>query len=266
MSDAERLTAQQERDLVIAAERGDPEACRKLVEAFLPAIVGLARGFRSRRGVERQELVQEGVAGLLFAARRYDPWLGTPFWAYASFWVRKAMQELVAELTRPVALSDRAVRALALITSARREHLQAHGAEPTKEKLSLATGLTLAQLESLQATDRTPRSTEEGLTADAETTATVGDMTIDPVAEQAYEQVLDDLEIREVRDLADQLDERERAVIRSHYGLGQPAQTLSQIGDELGLTAERARQIEVAALSKLREELARPAATRVKAT
>ena len=91
-------------------------------------------------------------------------------------------------------------------------------------------------------------------------------MIIDPVAEQAYEQVLDDLEIREVRDLADRLDERERAVIRSHYGLGQPAQTLSQIGDALGLTAERARQIEVAALSKLREELARPAAARVKAT
>ena len=266
MSDAERLTARQERDLVIAAERGDPEACRKLVEAFLPAIVGLARGFRSRRGVERQELVQEGVAGLLFAARRYDPGLGTPFWAYASFWVRKAMQELVAELTRPVALSDRAVRGLALIKSAQREHRQAHGTEPTNENLSLATGLTLAQLESLQATDRTPRSTEDGLTADAETTVTVGDMIIDPVAEQAYEQVLDDLEIREVRDLADRLDERERAVIRSHYGLGQPAQTLSQIGDALGLTAERTRQIEVAALSKLREELARPAAAWVKAT
>jgi RNA polymerase primary sigma factor len=266
MSDAERLTARQERDLVIAAERGDPEACRKLVEAFLPAIVGVARGFPSRRGVERQELVQEGVAGLLFAARRYDPGLGTPFWAYASFWVRKAMQELVAELARPVALSDRAVRGLALIKSARRAHLQAHGTEPTKEKLSLATGFTPAQLDSLQASDRTPRSTDEGLTADAETTATVGDMIIDPVAEQAYEQVLDDLEIRELRDLADLLDERERAVIRSHYGLGQPAQTLSQIGDALGLTAERARQIEVAALTKLREELARPAAARMKAT
>lgn len=266
MSDAARLTARQERDLVIAAERGDAEACRTLVEAFLPAIVGLARGFPSRRGVERRELVQEGVAGLLFAARRYDPGLGTPFWAYASFWVRKAMQELVAELTRPVALSDRAVRGLAVIKSARREHLQAYGTEPTKEKLSHATGFTMAQLESLQASDRTPRSTDEGLTADAETTATVGDMIIDPVAEHAYEEVLDDLEIRELRDLADLLDERERVVIRSHYGLGQPAQTLSQIGDALGLTAERARQIEVAALTKLREELARPAAVRMKAT
>jgi RNA polymerase primary sigma factor len=266
MSDADRLTARQERDLVIAVECGDPEACRRLVEAFLPAIVGLARGFQGRIGVERQELVQEGVAGLLFAARRYDPGLGTPFWAYASFWVRKAMQELVADLTRPVALSDRAVRRLALIKSARREHLEAYGTEPTREELGRATGLTLAHLESLQATDRTPRSMEEPLTSDTETTATVGDMVIDPLAEQAYEQVLDELEIRDVRDLAEQLDERERAIIRSHYGLGQPAQTLSQIGEALGLTAERARQIEVGALTKLREQLAQPAAADMKAT
>ena len=110
----QRLTVLQERDLVVAAECGDSDACRKLVEAFLPAIGDLARGFHGSR-VEHLELLQEGVAGLLVAARRYDPTLGTPFWAYASFWVRKAMQELVAELARPVALSDRAVRELARI-------------------------------------------------------------------------------------------------------------------------------------------------------
>jgi RNA polymerase primary sigma factor len=251
-----RLTAQQERDLVIAAEGGDADACRKLVEAFLPPIAGLARSFHGGTAVERGELVQEGVAGLLHAARRYDPGLNTPFWAYASFWVRKAMQELVAELTRPVALSDRAVRGLALIRTARRDHVQLHGVEPTSEDLRRATGLTPGQLESLQATERTPRGMEERLSASNDAAATFGDTIADPVAEQAYEQVLDDLEIREVRDLADQLDERERAVIRGHYGLGQPVQTLHQIGGALGLTAERARQIEVGALSKLREALA----------
>jgi RNA polymerase primary sigma factor len=253
----ERLTARQERDLVIAAEAGDVDASRKLTEAFLPAIAGLAGGFLSGVGVERQELVQEGVAGLLFAAKRYDPGLNTPFWAYASFWVRKAMQDLVAERTRPVVLSDRAVRGLALIRAARREHLQAHGTEPTDEELSRATGLTRAQLESLEATGRAPRGMEERLIAEGGTTATFGDTIVDPAAEHAFEQVLDDLEIREVRDLAEQLDERERAVIRAHYGLGEPVQTLNQIGAELGVTAERARQIEAGALTKLRESLAK---------
>jgi RNA polymerase primary sigma factor len=259
VSHAQRLTARQERDLVVAAETGDADARRKLVEAFMPAIASLAGGFLSGMGVGHQELVQEGVAGLLVAARRYDADLNTCFWAYASFWIRKAMQELVAELTRPVALSDRAVRALALIRAVRREYTRAHGAEPTNQELSEATGYTPQQLESLQATERRPRHLEERLRPDSDAPATVGDTIIDPDAEQAYEQVLDDLEIRELRDLADQLSERERAVLRAHYGLGEPSRTLDQIGAGLGLTAERARQIELGALNKLRDAFAQPA-------
>jgi RNA polymerase sigma factor (sigma-70 family) len=243
----QRLTAVQERDLVIAAESGDPDACRRLVEAFLPAIADLARGFKNSR-VERLELLQEGVAGLLVAARRYDTTLNTPFWAYASFWVRKAMQELVAELTRPMALSDRAVRELAQIRRALSEHIQKHGVEPTSDELSRATGLTQTQLERLQATERTPRSMQEQVVNAGEAAATIGDTIVDPA-----------FEIRDVRDLTEQLDERERMVIRAHYGLGQDAQTLSEIGAQLGLTAERARQIEAGALSKLRAALSQAA-------
>jgi RNA polymerase primary sigma factor len=244
-----RLTARQERDLVIAAECGDSDASRRLVETFLPAIASHA--FRFRNGVvEQRELLQEGVAGLLFAARRYDAGLNTRFWDFASFWVRKAMQEFVADVARPVSLSDRAVRDLARIRSARREHEQAHRAEPTTAELSRATGLTTAQLESLQATERDPRVMDDQLVADT---------FADPDAEQAYQQVLDNVELGYVRDLTEELDERERAVVRAHYGLGEEPQTLSEIGAGLGLTAERARQIEVGALSKLRERLRKPA-------
>lgn len=199
------------------------------------------------------------MAGLLLAARRFDSQLGTPFWAYATFWVRKAMQELVAELARPVALSDRAARDLTRIRAARYDHLQSHGAEPTEEELSLATGLTPAQIESLRAADRLARSTEERLTDMGPAGMTVGEAIVDPRAEAAYQDVLDRHEIHHVLDLTDALEERERTVIRGHYGLGQEARTLGQIGAELGLTAERARQIESAALGKLRDSLARPA-------
>jgi RNA polymerase primary sigma factor len=258
MGRARSLTAREERELVIGAGCGDSDASRRLVEAFLPAIVGLAAGFPAGMGVERGELVQEGVAGLLLAARRYDPRQSTPFWAYGSFWVRKSMQELVADLTRPVALSDRAVRALASIRAARRGHIQARGAEPTDEELSRATGFTRVHLGSLRAVERRPRPLEEPLSADGETTATVGEKIVDPTAEHAYERVLDKLEILEVRYLANQLAERERTVLRAHYGLDEPAQTLAQIGAGLGLTAERARQIEQAALKRLRAALTSP--------
>jgi RNA polymerase sigma factor (sigma-70 family) len=243
------LSPEQEQELVVGTWRGDAAACRQLVESFLPSIGGVARRVGAGGGVQRADLVQEGVAALLFAARRYDPRLGTPFWGYASFWVRKAMQELVAEVTRPVALSDHAVRGLAKVEAARREHLQAHRAEPTREQLAAATGFTRTQLDSLLASDRTPRSFEEPLGADD---GTFGEIVPDPDAEREYEQVLDNMEIEAVRELAGGLGERERRVLSSHYGLGRPSQTLSEIGADLGVSAERIRQIEANALEKLR--------------
>jgi RNA polymerase primary sigma factor len=250
-----RLSAEQERELVVATERGDKAACRQLVDSFLPAIGGVARRFEGGGRVQRTELMQEGVAALLFAAKRYDPSMQTPFWAYASFWVRKAMQELIAEVTRPVALSDHAVRGLAQVKAARRDHLDAHGTEPTRAELVAATGFTRAQLDSLLAIDRTPRSFEESLDSDERTAATFGDTVPDPSAEKEYEHVLD---VLEVRDFAARLDERERTVLLGHYGLGRPAQTLNKIGAGLGLTAERVRQIEAEALEKLREAATEP--------
>jgi RNA polymerase sigma factor (sigma-70 family) len=251
----EGLAREHERELLVAAERGDQAARRELVNTFLPAIGSIARRFDKGGAVRRNELIQEGVAGLLFAAKRYDPRLKTPFWAYASFWVRKAMQELVAEVTRPVALSDHAVRSLARIRGARREHQQAHGADPSSAELADATGFTPEQVDSLRTLERTPRSLEEPLGADGSATGTVGDMIADPAAEQEYEHVLDELE---VRDFAVRLDERERRVLWGHYGLSQPPRTLGEIGADLGLTAERVRQIEVEALEKLRRAAAEP--------
>lgn len=259
MRPGERPGAAHERDLVVAAESGDPEACRQLVEAFLPEISALARSFPVGGGVSRLELVQEGVAGLLFAARRYDTRLATPFWSYASFWVRKSMQELIAEITRPVALSDRAVRGLAALRAARREHLLVHGVDPTTEELTGATGLSRTQIEDLLAVERRSPSLDQPAGGDGTSPETVGDGVADPSAEHAYELVLDRIEIRRVRRLAEQLSERERAVLHAHYGIGERPQTLGAIGATLGVSAERVRQIEAAALAKLRAELTRAA-------
>jgi RNA polymerase primary sigma factor len=249
------LSPQRERDLLVATEGGSKAACRELVEAFLPAIARLARQVDPGRRVDRVELMQEGVAGLLLAVKRYDARMETPFWAYASFWVRKAMRELIAELAGPVALTDHALRGLARVKGARREYVQAHGVEPTPAELAAATGFAPAQLDSLLASERAPQSLDEPVSGGA----TVGDTLADPLAEDEYEQVLDRIEQREsVRDLTGALDDRERRVLAGHYGLNQPQQTLSQIGAALGLTAERVRQIEAGALAKLRAAAAEP--------
>src|SRR3954451_16844076 len=123
----ERCGADWELELVLAAQRGRPGARAELVEAFMAPIASVARLYRGTRAVSREELIQDGVVGLLRAVERYDASLGTPFWAYASWWVRQAMQQLVSELTRPVVLSDRAARQLARVRNAEREHLQCRG-------------------------------------------------------------------------------------------------------------------------------------------
>ncbi|MCU1428485.1 MAG: polymerase, sigma 32 subunit, RpoH [Actinomycetia bacterium] len=252
------LLPEQERDLVIATEAGDEAACRQLVDAFLPAIGAIARRYDTGGGVERGELIDEGVVGLLRAASRYEPRLNTPFWAYASWWVRQAMQKLVAEVSRPVALSDRALRGLARIAAARRDHIRDHGSDPTTGELAAATGFTAAQLGSLLAIELTPRGIDEGLYADDGSTATFGETVADPHADEDYERVLDGIQMQEVRYLTAALDDRERTVLSGHYGLGQPPQTLREIGEGLGVTPERVRQIEGVALQKLRDAAAQP--------
>jgi RNA polymerase primary sigma factor len=247
-----RLPSNVERRLVLAAEKGDPNARAQLVDAFLPLIGSIARVYRGSRAVDRTELMQEGVVGLLRALERYDPRRGTPFWAYASWWVRQAMQQLVAELTRPVVLSDRALRQLARVKDARREYLQHEGREPSTADLVTETGFTREQVENLVAAERTPRALEEPIGDGDETDSAFGELLADPVAEDAYERVDRRLEIEELRDLPSALGGRERAILRARFGLDGREQTLREVAGTLQLSAERVRQIEERALEKLR--------------
>jgi RNA polymerase sigma factor (sigma-70 family) len=96
-----------ERELLLAAKERRGEARGALIEAFTPQIGHVARGHGGASEVGRAELMAQGVVGLLRALERYDPELGTPFWAYASWWVRHAMQQLVSELSLPVVVPDR---------------------------------------------------------------------------------------------------------------------------------------------------------------
>jgi RNA polymerase sigma factor (sigma-70 family) len=245
------LTPARERQLVMAAAAGDPEACEELVDAFLPAIAGVARLYRNVATVERAELLQEGVVGLLRAIRRFDPSLNTPFWAYATWWVRQGMQQLISEVTRPTVLSDRAQRGLARIRQARRTHIETEGREPSSRELAALVDLSVEQVESLLAVERTPQPLE-ARAADGGSSV-IGETLADPVAEDEYERVMTRLEVETIRDLTKSLNPREREILYLHYGLeGAPPQTLRAIGETIGISAERVRQIEEQTLEKLR--------------
>jgi RNA polymerase sigma factor (sigma-70 family) len=246
------ISAEDERALVLAAQAGDARARERLVEIFLPRIAAVARVYRDSQTITRVELMQEGVVGLLRALERYDPAQGAPFWGYAAWWVRQAMQQLIAELTRPLVLSDRALRTLAQIRRAHHAHVSEHGQEPTDRQLAQRTGLSAAQVSELIVLDRAPRSLEESLSGEGADVGVFGELIADPLAGEAYEKLLDQSEIEQVRALLGSLNERERTVLRSRYGLEGPERSLRDIGERLGLSAERVRQIERRALGKLR--------------
>jgi RNA polymerase sigma factor (sigma-70 family) len=242
----------EERALILAAKDGDQKARAALVEAFMPLIGSVAQLYRASVRVERIELLQEGVVGLLRALERYDPERGTPFWAFAAWWVRQAMQQLVSELTRPVVLSDRALRHLSRLRDAHQSGLLSTGREPSRDQLADTTGLGAEQVDDLFAVDRPTRSIEEPAGPGDGHISTLGDLIADPLAEGEYEQVLEALQAEELLAMLSGLSEREREILRARFGIeGTGEKTRKEMAEALGISGERVRQLEQRALGKL---------------
>jgi RNA polymerase sigma factor (sigma-70 family) len=221
-----------EQELVLEASAGPGDARDALIELFTPRIAAVARTYHGSAAVSRAELMQDGVVGLLHALERYDPAFGTPFWAYARWWVRQAMQQLVAELARPVVLSDRAARELARVKAEERSHRLVHGHDASADQLAAGTGLDRAHVEALRAAERAPDSLE-------------GVEHVDPGGEEGYERA-------ELAALLSDLPVRECAVVRARFGLDGRVLTLRELGRRIGVSAECVRQIEGRALERLR--------------
>jgi RNA polymerase sigma factor (sigma-70 family) len=237
---------------VLAAQaRPGPERDR-LVHAYLPLIGSIARTYVGTGNVERRELMQEGIVGLLRALQRFDPELGVSLWAYASWWVRQAMQQLVSEMARPIVLSDRALRQLARIRAAERRFAQEHGREPTLRELADNTGFSLEHVESLACAARRPRALEERAGGEPDDGVVLVERLADPRAEDEYELVPTRIACTQLPILLEVLDDRERAIVRKRFGLDGEARTLREVAEALGVSAERVRQIEEGALEKCR--------------
>lgn len=238
-------------DLVRRTKDGDPEAREELIERYLPFLNTLARRYRVD-GLDHMDLVQEGCVGLLRALARYDPTLGIPFPAYARWWIRHALQEARSDFVRPMRLPPKALRQLARLKS---EHERLYGLErrePDTRELAERANIELAQAQALLAADAQTRSLDEPIAGNDGEIGSLGDLLADPVSADVYEQVLDSIAGEQLRALLTRLTEREREVVSARFGLGRPPERLAEVGERLGVSAERVRQIEERALAKLR--------------
>jgi RNA polymerase primary sigma factor len=239
-------------ELARRAQAGDVAARERLIEEALPTIVSLARAYRAE-GLELADLVQEGCVGLLRALARYRPEEGTPFSAYALWWIRQGLQELRSDFMRPLRLPPRALRQLAQLKSEHGRVYAAEHREPPLAELADRLGIDRAQADALLRADAGFRSLAEPLGGDDGEVGLLGDLLEDPLSAAAFEDVLEAIAGEQLRALLGHLTDREREIVDARFGLDErPPERLADIGERLGVSVERVRQLEERALAKLR--------------
>jgi RNA polymerase primary sigma factor len=242
------LSAAEEIDLAKRIERGDLEAKDRLINSNLRLVVSLAKKYPTY-DLTLLDLIQEGIFGLVRAAEKFDWRKGYKFSTYATFWIRQAIQRGIENRARTIRIPSHVgirQRKLAKLETELKGRL---GREPTDEELAEASDLKLSHVQEAREAVRTVVSLDRPIGGEEDTP--FGAL-LPSDAATPDEEVAVSLEQEAVRRAVDQLPERERQVVRLRYGIdGDAPRLLSETGRELGISAERVRQIERDALRRL---------------
>jgi RNA polymerase primary sigma factor len=245
------LTAEQEVELAKRIKKGDQRALEKLVKANLRFVVSVAKQYQNNN-MSLNDLINEGNLGLVKAAQKFDETKGFKFISYAVWWIRQSIMQDLAENSRLVRLPLNKVGSLSKINKAFSDLEQEFERAPTPEELSQILDMSAEEIESTLAVSSRPVSMDAPFQEGEE--GTLLDVLENVGATRADSHMMYSASLKAETDRTlGILTERERSVLCLFYGIGVPHEmTLEDIGEHLGLTRERARQIKDKALSKLR--------------
>jgi len=244
------LDAREEKDLSRRAREGDMMARRRLIECNLRLVISIAKKYRGR-GVHFEDLIQEGNAGLIRAVEKFDPEMGNRFSTYATWWIRQAVTRAVADSARTVRLPAHVVDALYRLRRAENSLSLELGRDATEEELADRLDVKPQEARRLREVGQPISSIHAKM--GSEDGSEMGELLPDERSSEDYARVEVGQWERTLVEAVRSLPEREAKVIQMRHGLdGSETRTLREVSEALGISQERARQVEMKALRTIR--------------
>lgn len=244
------LSPEEEKELAIRAKKGDKEALKKLIEGNLRFVVNVAKNFMGW-GVPLTDLIAAGNLGLIEAAKRFNPDKDVKFISYAVWWIRQAIMQTIFQQTGAVRIPIKESLFINKVKEAYERLKEKLGREPTIEEISKETDTSPKKVKQALQIVRMPLSLDMPVKEDED--ITLLDLMSKKGTDDVEKEVVEDELHKQLESLMKVLDEREKEIIKHRFGLeGEEPKTLNEVGDILGISRERVRQLENRALKKLR--------------